>query len=51
MWFVIGLFVGSLVGVLMMCLMQMARDQDQNECECWCAGDCSQGQACTCVKD
>lgn len=33
MWFLIGLVVGVFVGVLVMCLMQMARDPLEAEME------------------
>ena len=46
-WFFVGLWIGALGGVFVMCLMQMARTSDD---ESRCTGDCNQGRNCTCDK-
>lgn len=46
MWFLIGLSVGVMAGVFLMCLMQMARDPF--DVETGCTQDCNQGRNCTC---
>ena len=44
--FLIGLFVGTMLGVFVMCLMQMARDPF--DVDTGCTHDCNQGRTCTC---
>lgn len=47
--FVMGLFVGFVLGVFLMCLMQMAHDPF--DVDTGCTGTCNQGRDCTCNKN
>ena len=40
--FVLGVLVGYMLGVIVMCLLSMTGDD--------CTGDCNQGRNCTCME-
>lgn len=48
LWLLLGAVFGVMVGIQVMALLFMAREQDDDAMPEGCDGDCNQGRKCTC---